>query len=127
MNVVSLLGRLVKDPESRNTTNSTVTSFTLAINRQFKREGQPEADFINCVAWGKTAEFIAKYFAKGRQVAVTGRLQQRKWEDTEGKSHYVVEVVVESTFFADSKPAGQQSEDSVNLSAEDLMGDELLF
>jgi single-strand DNA-binding protein len=104
INKVILLGRLVKDPEVRNTQNNTmVCSFSLAVNRRFKQEGQPDADFINIVAWNKTAEFVAKYFAKGQQVAVVGRIQTRNYDDKDGKKVYVTEVVAEEVHFAESK------------------------
>ena len=99
------MGRLTKDPELRYTTksNTAVASFTLSINRRFAQQGQPQADFINIIAWNKTAEFAAKYFIKGQQVAVVGRIQNRTWDDSEGKRHYITEVVADETYFADSK------------------------
>ena len=105
MNKAVLLGRLTKDPEVRYTQNNNtmVCSFSLAVNRRFKQEGQPDADFINIVAWGKTAEFVAKYFTKGQQVAVVGRIQTRNYDNSEGKKIYVTEVVAEEVHFADSK------------------------
>ena len=104
INKVILLGRVVRDPEVRNTQNNTmVCSFSLAVNRRFKQEGQPDADFINIVAWGKTAEFVAKYFTKGQQVAVVGRIQTRNYDDKDGRKVYVTEVVAEEVHFADSK------------------------
>ncbi|PYG84903.1 single-strand DNA-binding protein [Ruminiclostridium sufflavum DSM 19573] len=106
------MGRLTKDPELRYTTknNTAVASFTLAVNRRFTQEGQPQADFINIIAWGKTAEFASKYFVKGQQVAVIGKIQTRTWDDSEGKRHYVTEVVAEETYFADSKRTGEASQ-----------------
>lgn len=100
-----LLGRLTRDPEVRYTQNNNtcVCSFSLAVNRRFKQEGQAEADFINIVAWAKTAEFVSKYFAKGQQVAVIGRIQTRNYDDKDGKKIYVTEVVAEEVYFADSK------------------------
>lgn len=106
MNKAILMGRLTKDPELRftNTSNIAVCSFTLAVNRRFVRQGEErQADFIPIVAWGKTAEFCSKYFQKGRQVAVSGRIQTRTWDDAEGKRHWVTEVVAEDVYFADSK------------------------
>ena len=105
MNKVILMGRLTKDPDLRYTSgnNTAVASFTIAVNRRLAKEGQPQADFINIVAWSKTAEFCGKYFTKGQQVAVVGRLQTRTWDDNEGKRHYVTEVVADETYFADSK------------------------
>ena len=105
MNKVILMGRLTKDPELKYTSgnNTAVTTFTIAVNRRGAKEGQPQADFINVVAWSKTAEFCGKYFTKGLQVAVVGRIQTRTWDDNEGKRHYVTEVVADETYFADSK------------------------
>lgn len=106
MNKVILIGRLTKDPEMRYTTNSNtaVCNFTLAVNRRFK---QNEADFIPVVAWSKTAEFCEKYFSKGRQVAVVGRIEISSWDDSEGKKRYKTEVVADEVYFADSKPQEQ--------------------
>jgi single-strand DNA-binding protein len=108
LNKVLLMGRLTRDPEVRYTanTNALVCSFSLAVGRSFKREGQPDADFINIVAWGKTGEFCSKYFTKGQQVAVCGRLQTRNYDDKDGKKVYVTEVVAEEVHFADSKKDG---------------------
>ena len=105
MNKAVLLGRLVRDPETRYTqgNNTAVCSFSLAVNRRFKQEGQPDADFINVVAWAKTAEFVSKYFTKGQQVGVIGRIQTRNYDDKEGKKVFVTEVVAEEVNFADSK------------------------
>lgn len=99
------MGRLTRDPEIKYTqTNNTMcANFSLAVNRRFKQEGQPEADFINIVAWSKTAEFVNNYFKKGQQVAVIGRIQTRNWEDDQGVKHYVTEVIAEEVYFADSK------------------------
>jgi single-strand DNA-binding protein len=109
MNKVILMGRLTKDPELRYTSsnNTAVCSFTLAVNRRFSKQGEEkQADFIQIVAWDKAAEFCGKYFQKGRQVVVVGRIQTRTWDDNEGKKHYVTEVVAEENYFADSKKDG---------------------
>jgi single-strand DNA-binding protein len=106
MNKAILMGRLTKDPELRytNASNTAVCSFTLAIDRRFSKQGEErQSDFIPIVVWGKTAEFCGKYFQKGRQVAVVGRIQTRSWDDAEGKKHYATEVVAEEAYFADSK------------------------
>ncbi|MCR4435159.1 MAG: single-stranded DNA-binding protein [Clostridiales bacterium] len=106
MNKVILMGRLTKDPELRYTSvnNTAVCSFTLAVDRRFARQGEEkQADFIPVVAWSKLAEFCGKYFQKGRQVAVVGRIQTRTWDDNEGKKHYVTEVIAEEAYFADNK------------------------
>jgi len=108
LNKVILMGRLTADPELRRTQSElAVTSFSLAVNRSFTKKGEkPEVDFIECVAWRNTAEFICKWFGKGRQMAVTGRLQVRNWEDKQGNKRRTAEVVVDEAFFADSKSEG---------------------
>ena len=106
MNKVILMGRLTRDPEVRytQTNNTLVASFSLAVNRRFTREGDTQtADFINIVAWGKTGEFCSKYFKKGQQVGIIGRIQTRSWEDNQGQKRYATEVIAEETYFADSK------------------------
>ena len=109
MNKVILMGRLTRDPEVRytQTSNTLVASFSLAVNRRFTRPGEErQADFINCVAWNKTGEFVSKYFKKGQQVGVIGRIQTRNYDDANGQKRYVTEVVVEETYFADSRRDG---------------------
>jgi single-strand DNA-binding protein len=105
LNKAILMGRLVADPELRRTQQGTaVTSFTLAVNRSFTRNGeQPQTDFIDIVAWQNTAEFVSKWFKKGMQVAVSGRIQTRTWEDRQGQKRKSVEVVAEEVHFAESK------------------------
>ena len=106
MNKVILMGRLTRDPEVRYTTNTNtlVASFSLAVNRRFSKPGEErQADFINVVAWNKTGEFCSKWFKKGQQVGVIGRLQTRNWEDENKIKHYVTEVIAEEAYFADSK------------------------
>jgi len=106
MNKAILMGRLTKEPELRYTSNNNipVCSFTLAVNRSYSKPGEErQADFIPVVAWNKLGEFCGKYFQKGRQVAVVGRIQTRTWDDTEGKKHYVTEIIADEAFFADSK------------------------
>jgi single-strand DNA-binding protein len=104
MNKVSLIGRLTKDVEVRytQTTNTMVANFTLAVKRRMAKEGEQQADFINCIAWGKTAEFVSKYFKKGNQLGACGRIQTRTWEDN-GQKHYATEVIVEEIYFTESK------------------------
>lgn len=101
MNQCQLMGRLVRDPELKYTPQGTaVTSFTLAVDRRFNRE---KADFIDVVAWRRTAEFISKYFQKGTRIAVVGSIQTRTWEDNEGHKRKAVEVLADSVYFADAK------------------------
>ena len=106
MNKVILMGRLTRDPEVRytQTNNTLVASFSIAVNRRFTREGDAQtADFFNVTAWAKTGEFVSKYFKKGQQVAVVGRLQNRSWDDAQGQKHYATDVIAEEVYFADSK------------------------
>ena len=106
INRVVLVGRLTKDPVLRKTTNgASVVSFTVACNRLFKQEGQPEADF-NTVVWNKTADSVAKYTHKGSLVGVEGRIQTRSYDDKDGKRVYVTEVVADNVRFLDSRNAG---------------------
>lgn len=102
MNKVILMGHLTKDVEMRQTPNGTnVARFSLAVNRRFSKERQ--ADFINCVAWRQTGEFIARYFQKGSMIAVVGNIQSRSWDGQDGKKQYAIEVVVDEAYFAGSK------------------------
>lgn len=113
MNKVILMGRLTKDPEVRytQTSNTLVASFSLAVNKRFAKQGEERtADFFNVVAWSKTGEFCSKYFKKGQQVGVIGRLQSRTWDDQNGTKHYITEVVAEEAYFADSKKDGNNGE-----------------
>ena len=110
MNKVILMGRLTRDPEVRytQTNNTLVASFSLAVNRRFVRQGEErQADFFNIVAWSKLGEFCSKYFKKGQQVGIIGRLQTRTWDDDQGTKHYITEVVAEEAYFADSKREGE--------------------
>lgn len=100
------MGRLTRDVDVRytQTNNTMVANFSLAVNRRFVKEGEErQADFINIVAWGKLGEFCSKYFKKGQQVGVVGRIQTRTWDDEQGQKRYVTEVVAEEAYFADSK------------------------
>jgi single-strand DNA-binding protein len=105
MNKVMLMGRLTRDPEVRYTTtnNTLVCSFSLAVDRRVAAGQERQADFINIVAWSKLGEFCSKYFVKGQQVAICGRIQTRNYDDKDGKKVYVTEVIAEEVHFADSK------------------------
>ena len=105
------MGRLGRDPELRRTQSGTaVVSFSLAVDRDFKSQnGERETDWINVTAWRNTAEFVSKYFTKGRMALVEGRLQTRKWVDNDGNNRIAVEVVADSVYFADSKRDGDTS------------------
>ena len=106
INRVVLVGRLTKDPVLRKTANgASVVSFTVACTRRFKQEGQPDADFINTVAWNKTADIVSQYTHKGSLVGVEGRIQTRSYDDQSGKRVYVTEVVADSVQFLESKSA----------------------
>ena len=105
LNKIILMGRLTRDPELRRTqTGTAVTSFSLAVDRDFKSQnGEKETDFIDVVAWRGTAEFVSKYFSKGRMAVVEGRLQIRDWTDREGGKRRSAEVVADNVYFGDSK------------------------
>ena len=104
INRAIIVGRITKDPMLRKTPNGTsVVSFAIACNRRIKQEGQPEADFINCQAWSKTAEAICNYVSKGHLIGLEGRVQTRNYDDKDGKRVYVTEVVADSVQFLESK------------------------
>lgn len=104
MNSVQLTGRLTRDPEvNYSNGGTTVARFTLAVNRRFTQENGPTADFIRCVAFGKTAEFIEKYFRKGRKMDLNGRIQTGSYENQEGQKVYTTDIVVENAEFGESK------------------------
>ena len=106
MNKIILMGRLTREPEVRYTqsNNTLVTTFNIAVNRRFVKEGEErQSDFINIVAWSKLGEFCSKYFKKGQQVGIIGRIQTRSWEDEQGQKRYVTEVIAEEAYFAEGK------------------------
>lgn len=106
MNRVILLGRLTRDPEVRYSQSSdpvAICRYSLAVNRTFRREGEPDADFINCVAFAKRGEFAEKFFKKGMMVAVEGAIRTSTWEDNNGQKRYSTEVVIDNQYFAESK------------------------
>jgi len=108
LNKIILMGRLVKDPELRRTQSGTaVTSFRIAVDRDFKsQDGEKKADFFDVVAWRATAEFVSKYFTKGRMAIVEGRLQTRDWTDRDGGKRVATEIVADNIYFGDSKRDG---------------------
>ena len=114
LNRITIMGRLTRDPELRRTgTGVAVTNFTLAVDRDFGgKDGEKETDFIDCVAWRQTGEFVSKYFSKGRMAVVSGSLQIRSWTDDSGNKRRSAEVVADSVYFADSKTAAASSEGS---------------
>ena len=110
MNKVTLVGRMAKDPELKQTsTGKAVGSFTVAVDRRFKRDGQPTADFFNVVAWNKPAELINQYLHKGDRIALNGRLQTRSYQAKDGTKRYITEVVLEEFDFIGSKNDHQQA------------------
>ena len=109
LNHITIMGRLTRDPELRRTGSGVaVASFTLAVDRDFGKNenGEKETDFIDCVAWRQTGEFVSKYFTKGRMAVVSGRLQIRSWTDKDGNKRRTAEVVADNVYFGDSKRDG---------------------
>ena len=113
INKAILVGRLTKDVELRKTPNgASVVQFTLAVGRRIKKEGQAEADFINCVAWNKTAELMAQYLQKGAQIGIEGRIQTRKYDDKDGKTVYITEVWCDSLTFLETNRNNAQAQNN---------------
>lgn len=130
MNKVILMGRLTKEPELRHTQSDIpVASFTLAVDRGFKTGNERQVDFINCVAWRGTAEFVSKWFSKGQLMALSGRIQTRTYKDRDEKNRVAVEVVADEAFFAEGKKNGTgQPEDNelpppASSDFEEIIGD----
>ena len=112
LNHITIMGRFVRDPELRRTGSGiAVTSFTLAVDRDFKSSGanEKEVDYIDCVAWRQAGEFVSKYFNRGRMAVVSGRLQIRSWTDKDGNKRRIAEVVADNVYFADSKTENASS------------------
>lgn len=115
MNKVNLIGRLTKDPDTRYTQGNNPTAvsrYTLAVERRYNKDGEQQADFINCVAFGKGAEFTEKYFKKGMKVAVTGRIQTGSYTNKDGNKVYTTDVIVEEQEFCESKQSNTLPEQS---------------
>ena len=114
LNHIVIMGRLTRDPELRRTQSGlAVTSFTLAVDRDFKSQsGEKETDFIDCVAWRQAGEFVGKYFSRGRMAVVDGRLQIRDWTDRNGGKRRSAEIIAEKIYFGDSKKAASAGDDS---------------
>lgn len=119
LNKIFIMGRLTRDPELRRTNNGTaVASFSLAVDRDYKNaDGTKETDFIDVVAWRQSAEFVSKYFSKGRMAVVEGRLQMRDWTDKDGNKRRNAEVVVDNIYFGDSKRDGNTGPGNYSASA----------
>ena len=109
MNKIILMGRLTRDPEMRSAGSTTVCRYTLAVDRRFRREGEPEADFFNCTAFGKSAEFADKYFRQGTKILISGRMQQDNYTNKDGQKVYSWQVIVDDQEFAESKNAAGAS------------------
>lgn len=137
MNKVILVGPLTKDPEVRYSTGDkpmAIAKYSLAVKRKFKREGEADADFINCIAFGSNGEFAEKYFHKGMRVAVVGRIQTGSYTNKDGQKVYTTDVVIEEQEFAESKANGQPSQTTPQkpsgddfMSIPDALEDELPF
>lgn len=122
MNKVQLIGRLTKEPEIRYSQSAepiAITRFSVAVSRKFKKDGEPDADFINCISFGKTAEFIGKYFNKGRMIGVVGCIRTNSWTDNNGQKRKSTEVQVEEVEFLEKK----ESLDTNTLNQEKSFGD----
>lgn len=113
MNKVILIGRFVRDPEVRYTSNDKCcATFNIAVDRKYKQEGQPEADFPRVIAWGKTAEFIERYFRKGMKIGIEGRIQTGSYKNKDGNTVYSTDIVADSVEFVESKSASSNSNSS---------------
>jgi single-strand DNA-binding protein len=127
MNKVFIIGRLVRDVESKQAGETTVARITVAVDRRFKKDGQAEADFIPCVAFGKTAEFLSKYFSKGSKIVIEGRWQTGSYTNKEGAKVYTHDCVIDGVEFGESKkeaasaPAGADDFMSTNTDIDDEM------
>ena len=116
MNKVVLVGRIVRDPEvrySQGENPTAVARYTIAVDRRFKRDGEPTADFINCVTFGKSAEFVEKYFRKGLRISISGRITTNSYTNKDGIKVYTTEVTVEEQEFAESKSESESNKTSV--------------
>lgn len=119
MNMVCLMGRLTRDPEVRASQSGlTIASYTLAVDRRFKRDGEPSADFIRCKAFGKTAEFAERHFRKGVKIAVSGRIETGSYEGKNGKV-FTTDIIVDSQEFCESKSAIEEAQEEQRPSAPD--------
>ncbi|MGM9551645.1 MAG: single-stranded DNA-binding protein [Clostridia bacterium] len=119
LNKVILIGRFTRDPELRSTPQGISTcSFSLAVDRNYQSAGgERQTDFINCVAWRQTAEFISKYFQKGNLICVEGSIQTRSWKDNDGNNRYATDVVVDRSYFVESKKSAQASSEAASFDA----------
>jgi single-strand DNA-binding protein len=133
MNIFCGIGRVTRDLETRfSQTGNAVVKFTLAINRQFKKDGEEkQADFLNCIAFSKTGESLGKFVTKGQQIGITGHIQTGSYENKEGKKVYTTDIIVDSWYFADSKKSGNEPSHSNQAPMDGFTpiddGDELPF
>ena len=122
MNSIIIKGRLTADPELKftQTNNTAYCGFSVAVNRRFVQEGQQDTDFFNVTAWSKTAEFISKYFTKGQEILIQGRLQQRTWETENGEKRHAVDIVAEQVEFCGSKKDNSSEGEPENVNQAEL-------
>ena len=122
MNSTIIKGRLTADPELKytQTNNTAYCGFSVAVNRRFAQEGQQDTDFFNVTAWGKTAEFVSKYFTKGQEILIQGRLQQRTWETEAGEKRHAVDIVAEQVEFCGSKKDNSNDDEPANVNQAEL-------
>jgi len=119
MNKFITKGRLTKDPEFKTLQSGTeISNFSIAVDRKFKRDGQPTADFFNCIAFSKTASFIDNFFSKGKEILIEGSIQNRSWNDAEGNKRYATDVIVDNVYFCGSKSDNATSQASDNRHTE---------
>ena len=120
MNKAILMGRLTKDPEiSSSTSGTTIARFSIAVDRKFKREGEPEADFFTCTTFGKQADFVGKYLKKGTKVVITGRIQNDSYTNKDGQKVNTTKIMTEEIEFAESKKSEDTSNDFINVGSEE--------
>lgn len=118
LNHITIMGRLTRDPELRRTGSGVaVVSFTIACDRDFSKDGQKETDFVDVTAWRNTAEFVSKYFSKGRMAVISGRLQIRSYTDKDGNKRKTAEVVAENVYFGDSKNSNNSVDNQGSVTA----------
>lgn len=125
MNKVIMIGRLTRDPEIRcgQANGTAIASYSLAVNRRFKRDGEADADFFNCVCFGKNAEFVEKYLAKGSKIAIVGSVQNENYTNKEGQKVYSTKIVVDEMEFAESKGSGGDYQQSARPTPSEAIGD----
>lgn len=124
MNKVIISGRLTRDPDTRYSQSSepiAITRISVAVNRRFKKDGEPDADFINCISFGKTAEFISKYFQKGKMIGIVGNIRSNSWTDQSGQKRYSTDVYIEEVEFLESKSSSESNANNFEYNSSDNM------